>query len=114
MTLGNGGFFTTAICHKSAFKKVLPVLIHYTSLTYSVTHDSRNIQAQQWNRFMLTAWSDLLTQDRQNLHITGTLKNKQNSTTKNTLYATMKQMHRNNDKVFRRTTELLSYGILLC
>jgi len=53
---------------------VLPVLIHYTSLTYSVTHDSRNIQPQQWNTFVLTAWSDLLTQYRQNLHITGTLK----------------------------------------
>ena len=66
---------------------------------------------------MLTAWSDFLTQYRQNLHITGTLKKKKkNLTTKNTFYATMKQKHKNNDNdnVFRRTTELLSYGILLC
>jgi len=33
-------------------------------------------QSQQWNRFMLTAWLDFITQYRQNLHITGTLKKK--------------------------------------
>ena len=59
-------------------------------------------QSQQWNRFMLTAWLDFITQYRQNLHITGTLKKKKNVTTKNTFYATMKQTHKNNDKVFQK------------
>jgi hypothetical protein len=94
--------------------QLLAVFICYAALTYSLTHDTRKIQPQQWNRFMLTAWSDFLTtQYRQNLHITGTLK-KQNSTTKNTFYATKKQTHRNNNDKVLRTTVLLSYCILLC